>query len=85
MAYEVIIKPSAEKAFGKLSKAVQIKIVEALEQLSVNPRPSGIKKLKSTFNFYRIRVGEYRIIYTIDNTILIVTVVKIAHRKDMYR
>ena len=85
MAYEVIIKPSAEKAFGKLSKAVQIKIVEALEQLSVNPRPSGIKKLKSTFNFYRIRVGEYRIIYTIDDTVLIVTVVKIAHRKDMYR
>lgn len=85
MAYEVIIKPSAEKAFGKLSKVSQVKILEALEQLSVNPRPSGIKKLKSVFNFYRIRVGEYRIIYTIDDTVLIVTVVKIAHRKDVYR
>ena len=47
MAYEIIIKPSAEKAFGKLPNALQVKILEALEQLSVNPRPSGVKKLKS--------------------------------------
>jgi mRNA interferase RelE/StbE len=85
MAYEIIIKPSAEKAFGKLPKALQGKILEALEQLCVNPRPSGVKKLKSTFNFYRIRVGEYRVIYSINDTVLIVAVVKIAHRKDVYR
>lgn len=85
MVYEVIIKPSAEKAFGKLPKVLQVKILEALEQLSVNPRPSGVKKLKSTFNFYRIRVDEYRIIYSISDAVLIVTVIKIAHRKDVYR
>ena len=85
MAYEIIIKPSAEKAFGKLPNALQVKILEALEQLSVNPRPSGVKKLKSAFNIYRIRVGEYRVIYSINDTVLIVTVVKIAHRKDVYR
>jgi len=48
MAYEIIIKPSAEKSFGKLPNALQVKILEALEQLSINPRPSGVKKLKST-------------------------------------
>ncbi len=85
MAYEIIIKPSAEKAFAKLAAAVQVKLFEALEQLSVNPRPSGVKKLNSTFNLYRIRVGEYRIIYSINDAVLIVTVVKIAHRKDVYR
>ena len=85
MAYEVIIKPSAEKAFSKLPNALQVIILEALEKLSVNPRPSGVKKLKSTFNIYRIRVGEYRVIYSINDTVLIVTVVKIAHRKDVYR
>ena len=85
MAYEIIIKPSAEKAFGKLPNALQVRILEALEQLSVNPRPSGVKKLKSAFNIYRIRVGEYRVIYSINDTVLIVTVVKIAHRKDVYR
>ena len=85
MAYEIIIKPSAEKAFGKLPNALQVKILEALEQLSVNPRPSGVKKLKSAFNIYRIRVGEYRVIYSINDTVLIVTVVKIAHRKNVYR
>ena len=51
MAYEIIIKPSAEKSFSKLPNALQVKILEALEQLSVNPRPSGVKKLKCTFNF----------------------------------
>ena len=85
MAYEIIIKPSAEKAFGKLPNALQVKILEALEQLSLNPRPSGVKKLKSAFNIYRIRVGEYRVIYSINDTVLIVTVAKIAHRKDVYR
>ena len=85
MTYEIIIKPSAEKAFGKLPNALQVKILEALEQLSVNPRPSGVKKLKSAFNIYRIRVGEYRVIYSINDTVLIVTVAKIAHRKDVYR
>jgi len=85
MAYEIIIKPSAEKAFGKLPNALQVKLLEALEQLSVNPRPLGVKKLKSTFNIYRIRVGEYRVIYSINDTVLIVTIVKIAHRKDVYR
>ena len=85
MAYEIIIKPSAEKAFGKLPNALQVKILEALEQLSVNPRPSGVKKLKSAFNIYHIRVGEYRVIYSINDTVLFVTVVKIAHRKDVYR
>ncbi len=85
MAYEIIIKPSAEKAFGKLPKALQAKILEALEQLSVNPRPIGVKKLKSAFNFYRIRVGEYRVIYSINDTVLIVTIVKIAHRKNVYQ
>ena len=85
MAYEIIIKPSAEKAFGKLPNALQVKLLEALEQLSVNPRPLGVKKLKSAFNIYRIRIGEYRVIYSINDTVLVVTIVKIAHCKNVYR
>ena len=85
MAYEIIIKPSAEKAFGRLPNALQVKILEDLERLSINPRPAGVKKLKSMLNLYRIRVGEYRVIYSINDSVLLITVVKIAHRKDVYR
>ena len=85
MAYEIIIKPSAEKSFAKLEKAQQIKIIKAIENLATNPRPQGFKKLKSLAELYRIRVGNYRIIYSIDNNVLIITVVKIGHRKEIYK
>jgi mRNA interferase RelE/StbE len=85
MAYEIIIKSSTEKSFGKLEKAQQIKIIRAIENLAVNPRPQGFKKLKSLAELYRIRVGDYRIIYSIDNNVLIITVVKIGHRKEIYK
>jgi mRNA interferase RelE/StbE len=82
MAYEIIIKPSAEKAFARLEKAKQIKIIKAIKNLAVNPRPLGFKKLKSLAELYRIHVGDYRIIY---NNVLIITVVKIGHRKETYK
>ncbi|MDO9141629.1 MAG: type II toxin-antitoxin system RelE/ParE family toxin [Methylobacter sp.] len=85
MAYEIIIKPSTEKSFARLEKAQQIKIVKAIENLAANPRPQGFKKLKSDAELYRIRVGDYRIIYSIDNNVLIITVVKVGHRKDIYK
>jgi mRNA interferase RelE/StbE len=85
MNYEIIFKPSAEKSFSKLSKNLQIKIVNAIEQLSTNPRSPGVKKLKSLLNLYRIRVGDYRVIYSIEEKILIVLIVKIAHRSEIYK
>lgn len=85
MAYEIIIKPSAEKSFARLEKAQQIKIIKAIENLAVNPRPQGFKKLKSIVELYRIRVGDYRIIYSIDNNVLIISIVRIGHRKEIYK
>ncbi|MFI3190731.1 hypothetical protein BCS42_04050 [Crenothrix sp. D3] len=85
MAYEIIIKPSAEKAFAKLEKSQQIKIISVIEKLASNPKPQGFKKLKSVAELYRIRVGNYRVIYNIDNKVLIITVVKIGHRKEIYK
>lgn len=85
MRYSVQIKPSAEKSFAKLNKSEQIKILKALESLENNPRPKGVKKLKSSLSLYRIRTGNYRIIYSIDNDIVLITVVKIGHRKEIYK
>jgi len=85
MPYNIEFKPSAEKYFAKLAKAEQIKIFNAIELLAENPRPHGVKKLKSNFNLYRIRIGAYRVIYSIENKLLLITVVKIGHRRDIYK
>lgn len=85
MRYEIIIKPSAEKSFAKLPALQQRKIFSAIELLVTNPKPSGVKKLKSSVELYRIRVGDYRVIYSIENAVLIINVVKIGHRSDIYR
>jgi len=68
-----------------LPVSVAFKVRATINRLSENPRPKGCKKLKGSDNDYRIRLGNYRIIYTIADYILIVTVIKIAHRKDAYR
>jgi mRNA interferase RelE/StbE len=66
--YKITFKDSASKELQRLSKSVITKIVSAINELSENPRPSGVKKLKdSNENLYRIRVGDYRIIYVIDD------------------
>jgi mRNA interferase RelE/StbE len=60
------------------------RIIKAILNLSDNPRPQGSKKLKGGFENWRIRIGDYRIIYAIDDEILIVDIRKVGHRKDIY-
>jgi mRNA interferase RelE/StbE len=84
MTYIVLIERYAQKQILKLDKKVIPMIKTAIASLSSDPRPHGYKKLKGEEAF-RIRVGDYRIIYEIDNDKIIVTVVAVAHRKDIYR
>ena len=83
--YRVLFKPSAEKVLRKLPVSVQRRIVGAVEGLQDNPRPPGAVKLMGEPDLWRTRVGDYRVIYSIDDDRLIVLVVRIAHRKDIYR
>ncbi|MCP4641908.1 MAG: type II toxin-antitoxin system RelE/ParE family toxin [bacterium] len=85
MGYEVRFAPKAVRQLRKLSKPVQRRVFEHVEALVDNPRPAGCTKLSGAEGFYRIRVGEYRVIYTIEDQKLIVLVVKIGDRKDIYR
>lgn len=85
MAYTVELTPHAERQLAKLQKQIRLRIEESLLDLREDPRPDGVKKLKGTKDLYRIRVSEFRIIYQIIDTKLLVTVVKIADRKDSYR
>lgn len=82
--YRIEIKKSAVKEIEHLPQRDLKVVLQAIESLAVNPRPFGCKKL-SHQEKYRVRCGDYRILYTIEDTVLIVCVVKVAHRKDVYR
>lgn len=84
--YQITFKQSANKELQQIPKPVIGKIVQAIEGLEAEPRPVGVKKLKgSDEDLYRIRVSDYRIIYAISDTIKIVNIRKIGHRKDIYK
>jgi mRNA interferase RelE/StbE len=85
MPYRVEIKPKAEKALGKMPKPDRVHIIRALEELEPDPRPKDAVKMVGSDSTYRVRVGDYRIVYEIVDRILFVYVVRIAHRKDVYR
>lgn len=63
----------------------QFRFFDAIEALEENPRPSGCVKLAGDENLYRIRVGDYRIVYEIRDSVLIVTIIKVRHRREVYR
>ena len=78
------LKKSAEKELQSLPIAAVIQINQSVLNLADDPFPHGYKKLKGLKNMYRIRSGDYRIIYTIHQQILIIEILKIGHRKDIY-
>jgi mRNA interferase RelE/StbE len=82
--YKIYIKPTAVKELQKIPKRDVSKIIEKIRSLSSNPRPPGCEKL-SADEKYRVRQGRYRIVYSIEDDILVVLVIKIGHRKDVYR
>lgn len=86
MPYTVGFKPAALRQLRKLDPEIQVVLIEAIEALADNPRPDGCKKLKGELNLYRIRVANtYRVVYEVQDKQLVITVVKIGHRRDVYR
>jgi mRNA interferase RelE/StbE len=84
MPYRVELKPRADKQLRALPRSVQLRVVRALDDLADEPRPQGVKKLAGKDDLYRIRVGDYRIIYQIQDERLVVLVVRIGHRREIY-
>ncbi len=85
MPYRVEVKKSAVKEIAALPKRDRRRVVRAIDALADDPRPDGVRKLTGAEDAYRIRVGDYRIVYQIVDDVLIVLVVRVAHRKDIYR
>ncbi len=84
MRYEIIVIPKAERQFLRLDKTVRDRVAEAMSALRHNPRPRGCLKMTGGER-YRIRVGDYRIVYEIYDQTITVAVVGIGHRRDVYR
>ena len=82
--YSLFIKPSAVKDIESVPKKDRLKIIERIHSLAIDPRPPGCEKL-SGHDKYRVRQGLYRILYTIKDSDLIVSVVKVGHRREVYR
>ena len=85
MAYAIEVAPAAERALKALSKFMQTQIVRRIDKLAIEPRPHGVGKLAGEDHLYRIRSGDYRILYEIHDRKLPVLVVKIGDPKEVYR
>jgi mRNA interferase RelE/StbE len=83
--YRVLITRTAEKQLKKLPPDIQRKIAAMIVSLGIEPRPFSSKKMTGSSATYRIRVGNYRIVYDILEREVVVTVLKVGHRKDIYR
>lgn len=83
--YAIRFKPSAARQFRKLDRPVQVRISSVVEALALNPRPSGVKKLQGGEGLCRIRVGDYRVVYRIMDGQMLVLVVRVGHRGEIYR
>jgi mRNA interferase RelE/StbE len=85
-SYRVLIKPSAAREIEAVDqKKDRQRIVAGIRSLAADPRPLGCQKLAGDDSRYRIRVGRYRVIYSVGDAQLVVFVVRVGHRKDVYR
>lgn len=85
MTYTVEFSRPARKQVGGLPENIRVRLARSIDALVDNPRPIGVEKLAGYEDRYRIREGDYRIVYTIRDTTLIVLIVRVGHRKDIYR
>jgi mRNA interferase RelE/StbE len=85
MAYEVEVRPLAKRQIRRLPIAAQDQIRPVIRALANEPRPSGVVKLHGADDLYRVRSGDYRIVYQIRDAVLVVVVVTVGHRREVYR
>ncbi len=84
ISYALTIKPSAQKELDALDETIFARIDRKIMALAHNPRPAGCKKLRGYKNLWRIRVGDWRVIYRIDDSVRAVDITRVAHRKEVY-
>lgn len=85
MSYRIVFNKSAAKSLKKIPKADQKRIADKIDSFAEGPPNPDTTKMKGNNPFHRVRVGDYRIIYEIQDEVLIILIIKIGHRRDIYR
>ena len=83
--YRVLLERAAEKDLSRLASEIHHRVIAVLHALAAHPRPPGCRKLAGSKNDWRIRVGDYRVVYEIADEIRIVRVNRVRHRREVYR
>jgi mRNA interferase RelE/StbE len=83
--YSILISPRAQRQIKKLPKSIQQQIISELQELEIIPRPQDVDKLSCNDDLYRVRVGDYRIIYQINDPQNTLIIAKVAHRREVYK
>jgi len=84
VSYNIEWKHSAARELRKLPREAILRILQAVEQLATEPYPHGVRKLVGAQHTYRIRVGDYRVVYNVVSSTLIIQIVRVGHRRDVY-
>jgi len=84
-SYKIEISATAERQLRKIGRETLTRIMTAIEDLATNQRPRGRRKLRGFDDVYRIRVGKYRVIYSLDEKSVLIIILKVGHRKSIYR
>lgn len=85
MPFRIEWKKSTRKDLRKLPASTEERIIEAVENLAENPFPHGVEKLSGSQHAYRIRLGDYRIVYEVVNELKLIEIQRVRHRKDVYK
>lgn len=83
--FDIVLERSVEKDLRKLNQQVHDRVIHSISTLADNPRPPGVKKLAGTANDWRIRVGDYRVLYEIAESVRIIRIYRVGHRKNVYK
>jgi len=83
--YRIELKRSAERSLAEIENPARVRIARKIDALADNPRPPGVEEMKGTEDLWRIRAGDYRVIYSIQDDILLILVVHLGHRREVYR
>ncbi len=84
MPYKIELTRAAQRGLASLPKDITLRLDATILQLAENPYPRGCKKLQGSYGLWRVRVGNYRIIYQVEDDLLVILVVKIGHRRNVY-
>ena len=83
--YRIEVSATAERQIRKLSRTDQVRVLRVIQALSKDPRPPGCRKLSGHDDVFRVRIGRYRVLYAIEDPRLVIMVLKVGDRKDVYR